>query len=551
MLLGSLTACSTDVPATLVRGSELRVQHSAALTQLNPAAADASAADVELAALTRDGFARLVDGEVEVDEDFGDVTVVDAEEFTVRYDLAERTWSDGVVIDAADLVLAWVAEADPTGAGFDTVPGSLAMASEPVVDQQQRRIELTYGTEVHDWQTALDVAVPAHAVAALAWGVKDPMEAKKAVLDAVATLAAADLAVLAESWNRGFRVDGMQGALPGRITASSGPYEVASVGGATSPGSVVLQASTGYDGGDPPVHERIELRASVGPPLDGFPAKVDVVRLEPDPALFDAVRYLERRDHTVSYSHDGRAWMLLLRPQKALFGSVGPRSAFLRAAAAADLRQRGGGTWSEAYPSTRSLLFAPESDGYEIALEDAGLARSLSSDDVNADRERAGVSAGAEVCVLHDASDPFAVRAFAALSANTREAGWKISDCGVPALDSEAFTEDSWHALLAVVDLPEGPEQVAELWGEDSPWSAAAGSAVASLASRAARTADPYDYRDLLVAAEAAVVAQAVALPIAMDGLVTLTARDLAPLQPDSGPTATLLHSARFWEPVD
>src|SRR5699024_2267688 len=235
----TLAACATPLPNSVVAGSSTTIGWTHRLTSTNAASTDgATAGNLGVAALTRGQFAVAVEGAAVIDESFGTATITNPETFTVRYDLAEPAWSDGIPVDAADLMLAWAAgsnalttpeeavqdadgKGDDPGADdepaddepaddgptvqFDSVPTGLT-ASEQITDYDQfgRWIEVRFAHPVIDWQTALDVAVPAHVAGELAFGIEDPMEVKQAVIDAITDADVEDLAALAEAWNSGF-----------------------------------------------------------------------------------------------------------------------------------------------------------------------------------------------------------------------------------------------------------------------------------------------------------------------------------------------------------
>ena len=551
-----LTACMADLPSSVVEGSTVMVGEPLSLTSLNAASSSGDTeGNREVAALTRDGFARIADGDVVTDESFGTVEVIDPEptSFTVRYDLAERTWSDGIPVDSADLLLAWAAGSGATSGEFDAASGYLGRSSTlPEVDDFARRIDVTYDVPVRGWQTALDVAVPAHVVGRLALGIEDPMEAKQAVIDAITTGDEAALADIAEAWSSGFDLDRAEGDLPDLLTVSSGPYVVTSVDGTERANDVTLEVNRAYDGDTAASYERIEVVPEAT--LDGFPGDVDVLQVRPTPDNFVTVRDLRRRDNHVSETHSGQLWTLALRSDGGVFASRAARRAFLRATTPADVRTAGAGPWDDAYFSSQSLLFAPESDGYEIALEDAGFRKAFEADVTDAQLERsdAGGPAGAAVCVLYDVDDTFAAGAFRGLRQSVAEAGWAVTDCGEPDIASSLSRGKGWQAVLTTVDLPETPGDVTAVWGGTSPSpftglrSRPRSKAVATLDE----TADTYDARDLLVAMEARLVREAVALPLALDPVITLSTRDMNAVLPDSGRSATLFGSVGDWEPA-
>lgn len=550
-----LTACTADLPKSVVEGSTVRVGWSQSLTSLNVASAEGDTpGNLEIASVTHDGFARVAGGEVVLDEDFGTVEVLDPSpgSFTVRYDLADRTWSDGIPIDSADLLLAWAAGSGATGGEFGAVPGALSLASDlPEVDDFGRRIDVTFSRPVRTWQTALDVAVPAHVVGQRALGIKDPMEAKQAVIDAILGNDESALAEIAEVWSTGFDLDGA-GDVPDDLRVGSGPYLVTAIEGTEPTTTVSLEVNRAYDGEVPASYERIEV-VSGADPLAGFPGDLDVVQVDPKTASFSTVRGLVRRDHHVAYTHAGQVWTLALRT-KGVFASVEARRAFLRATTPADVRSAGAGDWDDAYSSTQSLLFSPESDGYEIAIEDAGYRAAFEADvtDTSLERAQAGVPAGTEVCVRYDSDDPFAVGAVRGLAQSVAEAGWVVTDCGEPDIAATSKGRASWQAVLVATPLPERPTDITDVWGgkRRSPLTGERSRERERLVEQLDQTVDVYDARDLQVAIEAQLIEEAVALPLALDPVVTLSTRDMNAVLPDSGASATLLGDAATWEPA-
>jgi peptide/nickel transport system substrate-binding protein len=557
----ALSACTPDLPASVVEGSTVRVGWSGDVTSLNAATRDgATPGNREIAAMTRDQFARVADGAVVVDESFGTVEVIDpdAASFTVRYDLADRRWSDGIPVDAADLLLAWAAGSKAfDGAEFESVPTDLRHSDKvPDVDEFERRIDVAYTGPVRGWQTALDVAVPAHVAGRLALDIEDPMEAKQAVITAIRDGDTDDLTAIAEAWNTGFGLDEVDADGPFELLVSSGPYRVEEVRPGESGGDLVrLAVNREYDGRPVPAYEHVELTPA--PALDQLAEvghDLDVAQFLPTAENRELTRELERRDHQVSISHRGGLWALVLRVDRAEFTAREARLAFLRTVPRGDLRAGGAGSWQEAYASSGSLLFSPESDGYTVALQDAGLREAFEegATDPAFERKRAGVPAGTSVCVLHDTGEAFAVGAFAALRSAVAEAeaGWRVRDCGTKNMARAVRKNDDWHAVLTTIPLPESPRDIAAEWGSagSSP-SASVSKERDLLIEKLASTADPYDARDLRVAIEAHLISEAVVLPLAVDPTVTVASRSIENVRVDSGRSATLMAGVRDWEP--
>jgi len=130
-------------------------------------------------------------GTVVPDTSFGTVEKVSDAPLTVRYTIASGvTWSDGVPVTPADLLLEWAARSgqhdevvpvvggdgdvsapsdlDTSVAFLATSPALVRASATPVIEGST--LTLVYDTPVADWPTALDVNVPAHVVGRLALG---------------------------------------------------------------------------------------------------------------------------------------------------------------------------------------------------------------------------------------------------------------------------------------------------------------------------------------------------------------------------------------------
>ena len=159
-------------------------------------------------------------------------------------------WSDGIPIDAADLLLAWAAGSQATAGEFDSIAGEL--------QQQHRRADVRRVRATHrrhasrrrsaTGRPSLDVAVPAHVVGGLALGIEDPMEAKQAVIDAITDGDDGDLAAIAKTWNSGFDLTDA-GDMPDGLTVGSGRLpRLRRRGGRSRRSDVTLEVNRAYDG---------------------------------------------------------------------------------------------------------------------------------------------------------------------------------------------------------------------------------------------------------------------------------------------------------------
>lgn len=224
-------------------------------------------------------------------DSFGTCTIESLDPLTITFRINEGvTWSDGVQVDAADLILTWgsgngqfnddntvvtgdtgeTAEADAEGnpiitgpegdivytddpeaydAAYDPETGALAegysyklsagvafdtasvsmeaIGSMPEISEDGLAVTATWDTFYVDYQIAgVGVGVPAHIVAGRALGIEDPAEAKQALLDAFANNDKEALKPIADFWNTGFDTDQLPDD-PG-LYIGFGPYNLTS-----------------------------------------------------------------------------------------------------------------------------------------------------------------------------------------------------------------------------------------------------------------------------------------------------------------------------------
>jgi len=587
-----LSACGPPLPNTVIAGSTATAGWTHTLTTTNPASkAGAAPGNQEIAAMTRSQFARMVNGTTSLDESFGTVTITDPETFTVRYDLGQTSWSDGVPLDAADLILAWAAgtdilaqdPSDASGGGaadaekaeqsasgqdgrsegasepdpvtFDSRPTGLR-ASLQIADYDEfdRWIDVQFSHPIDDWQTALNVAVPAHVVGKRALGIEDPMAAKHAVITAVLEHDQADLRAIAKVWNNAFELpDGDGSDIPSDLLLSSGPYRIAEIDQSRKNAqSARLVVNKHYDGEPTPQFETIVLRhTDTSKLLQEVGNEVDIVQLRPTPENFTRVRDLERVDYNVATASDRTIWALILNVNRGEFTWHNARVAFLQAVPRSNIVETAAGQWKREYSKTDSFLFSRTSDGYEITQEDAGLASLLGKggDEAASEREAIGVDAGTDVCVLYDSGSQFATAAYGALKKGVAEAGWDIKDCGADDVATATQENGKWDAVLTRIPVPSGPAGIAAHWGSEGAQSLSGirNDERDELVAQLARTPDYYAARKVRVQIESTIVDDAVALPLAIQPVLTISDRQVEGVQPPPG--ALLTHNVAGWAP--
>lgn len=543
-----LVGCTPALPETVVPGTSVVVGWTGTFTSSN-AAAEPTAGNIDVAAMIRGSFGAVVDGGFVADEGFGAVQIVADDPFTVKYDLAEPAWSDGIPLDAADLLVGWAASVGYFGGSDDETADAAASdssdAKAPRVDEFARSIEVTFAHPRSDWQSAVSVAVPAHVLAGRALGIDDAMEAKQAVIRAVQSGDERTIAKLAEVWNEGFGVEGAEA--PGDLLLSSGPFLVAEID--EDGQSVELVPNSGYRGGRTPQVARIELVPVGDDPVGEVGTALDIVRVTPTAANRQPIRDLERKDFAADPTPDGTIWAALLSTS-GIFTNAQVRTAFLHAVPSSALMEGGAGEWRAAYAPTTSMTTSTESPAYEIVNEDSGFTEAIgqTQEDPVLEREAAGVARGAPICVLYDRASEFAAGAFTAMQVAAAEAGWSVTDCSFDEF-AVGLEQRRWDVVITRVALPETPAALAAQWGSNGAQSITRqGDAERdALIAQLAQTTDVYEVRELRAQIEASIVRAAVALPIAANPVLTIVDRGVTGVAPGNGSAAALTSGAWQW----
>lgn len=143
---------------------------------------------------------------------------------TVKYTINPNAkWSDGVPVDATDLILAWGAQSGEFNTGdlktdkdgnpvaqdnvvaFDSQSQGLALITKfPEIGDNGKSLTVVYDQPFVDYQLNLAPGVPAHVVGMHALGLTDPTAANTALVKAFKDKDAKSLAKIANFWNTGF-----------------------------------------------------------------------------------------------------------------------------------------------------------------------------------------------------------------------------------------------------------------------------------------------------------------------------------------------------------
>lgn len=236
----SLTGCAPT--SSVVADTTLTIGQDALASSLNNgllANETTQESNAYLHDLTQTGFYKVgASGELEANTAFGHAEVIanEKDNFTVSY-LIKRgvTWNDGTRIDAADLLVSWAAARNLADAGFTSTLSSTGLAAAetaPEIRVNGRRLVVKFAHPVADWQTAMQLTVPAHLLGKLAFKTEDPQEAKKQVTEAITGSNAEKLKTLAAQFNTGFNLTEAD-ATAGQLF-SSGAYDIVSANSTTA-----------------------------------------------------------------------------------------------------------------------------------------------------------------------------------------------------------------------------------------------------------------------------------------------------------------------------
>ncbi len=256
-----LSACSTG--SGLVAGSSISIAEVDTLSSFNadvPTSSDAQQANHDLAQLIRPSFYTLDENGKEIANlGFGSVKVISKSPFTVAYKLTGKAkWSDGTAVSADDLLLSWLAAADPLKAGFSSRASAsgLRFASEvPQVSADKLTLTVKFAQSIADWRTAMQIGAAAHVTAKRAFGVAGFDEALKRFESSVTANSLEDEKLLAEHYYKAYAFTALNAANPG-LKLSAGAYLIDKF----TPGqSITLKANPKFDWGKPARIETVNV----------------------------------------------------------------------------------------------------------------------------------------------------------------------------------------------------------------------------------------------------------------------------------------------------
>lgn len=484
MVAAGLAAC-TPAP-TIVEGSEVAVAVTEPLTSINPSTSfgRTTATNLDVAYLTGSGFSYYDDQYQLVDDpSFGTATVIDDDPFTVEYRVAsDATWSDGVAVDATDLLLSWAANSGSlntpdfddapyvdatTGSYTDEFPtdvvffdGTVGSGLErvtriPEIADGGRSLVLQYGDFFAGWRTALAPGLPAHVVAREALDLADettPDEAKAALVAAIADGGPETLGAVARFWNDAYNLT--ETPDDASLLVASGPYAISEI---VENESIVLTANPAYRGDRQPNFETIVLRVSPDPleTVDLLEShQVDIITPQPSEEVVAALLSID--DATVVAGSEGTFEHLDLQftgGRSGVFADERVRQAFLHVVPRQQILDELVLPLQQDAGLLDSFTLRPGADGYADATADNG-SEEYRQTDVDAAVDllaEAGV-ANPAVCILYDPANPRRIAEFQLIQSSAARAGFRVTDCSNPDWDGLLGVPGAYDAALYAWD---------------------------------------------------------------------------------------------------
>ena len=412
-------------------------------------------------------------------ESFGSYEMVSEDPLTVKYTIKDGVkWSDGTAVDAADLLMNWVANSrsldtpdfdpadftDPeTGEFTDEFPtdvvyfdsgaqpdSGLGLVHEvPEIGDDGRSITMVYTAPYVDWELALSASLPAHVVAKNALGLTDNAEAKDAMIAAIQDNDAAALAKISTFWNSGFNFT----ELPDdpELYLGTGPYTISAF---EANQFITLTANPEYTGDHQPSIEEVTIRF-IEDPLAAVQAlengDVDVISPQSTSDIVTALDAVE--NVTVIQGLEGTYEHIDLQfdqSKSGVFNDPLVREAFMKIIPRQEILDKLiKPIVGEDATLRGSQIIVPGAEGYDDSVANNGSAAydTVDVEGATALLAQAGVP-NPTVCLLYANNNPRRVNEFQLLQTSGALAGFNVTDCGSPEWGGILGTPGAYDASL-------------------------------------------------------------------------------------------------------
>jgi peptide/nickel transport system substrate-binding protein len=463
----SLAGCAADTG--IVENSSLTVAWNQPLYSFNVNTSNGNAtANAVILYLTQQTFNYYDDQQQLIrNEQYGTYEMLTEDPLTVKYTINEGvTWSDGVAVDAADLLLNWVSLSGAYNVGepeydeetgqiipgddvyFDSVAigGGIEQVTQvPEISDDGRSITLVYDQPMVDWELLFTSAgLPAHVIAKHALSIEDPQEAKDAVIAAIQEHDAAALKPIADFWNTGFDYVQMPEDDNADVVVGSGAYNVVEF----TDQYITLEArGAEYTAGPQPKVETITVRYIPDALASIQALENGEVSITLPQATTDVLAAAEALDGVTISNQSGSTYEhidLVFNNPEGPFGPAGyggdeetaksVRQAFLMALDVNDVIDKlikplnPNAVWDQ------SQVFLPGAPGYDGSVagngsEVYGQGDAAAAADLLAE---AGVATPIDVCMLFSSTNTRRVNEYALYAEQVADAGFNLVDCSSP-----------------------------------------------------------------------------------------------------------------------
>jgi len=404
---------------------------------------------------------------------FGTYEKVSDNPLTVKYTINKGvTWSDGVPVDAADLLLNWVslsgadnkgtpAYDEETGAlipGTDVYFDSVAIGTGieqvtkiPTISDDNRSITMVYDTPQVDWELLFtNAGVPAHIVAKHALGIDDPTAGKAAIIKAIQDKDTAKLKPISDFWSVGFDATELPTGDRADITVGNGAYTVTKF---VESEYITLKArETGYTAGPTPSVQNVTIRfipdamASVTALQNG---EISVTQPQATTDVLDAAKKISgvkiQTQSEWSYEHLDLVFNNGGPFDPASYGGDAAKALLVRKAflTAINTKEVVDKLIVPLVPDSKPLqsqLFLPGSVSYDASSKANGSDAYGKGDAAAAKAmlDSAGIATPIDVKFLYGKSNTRRAQEYALYAAQVKAAGFNLIDGG----------DDNWGALL-------------------------------------------------------------------------------------------------------
>jgi len=454
-------------------GGTIRVAETNAFTTFNPLTA-AGNTDINNKVIyypTRAWF-NYVEGptlKIVKDPSFGTYTVESQDPLKVKYTINKGvTWSDGVQVDASDLLLSWAVDSGHYNSpGPDGKPGTkddityfdyagdtstLGLTSFPEISSDNLSMTLTYSKPAADWEIALQPDVPAHVLATKA-GLADTKaldDLFKSLADSAPKATAADpnLKKVGDFWNTGF--DSTTLPSDSSLYLASGPFIVSDV---QENQSVTLVPNSKYTGDLRPKVSQIVMRTIPDPTAAVQALKngeVDVVEPQSSADTLAALKSLSGVDvitgDQLAFDHVDLTFNNKGPFDPATYGgdaskALKVRQAFLKTIPRQQILDAIVTPQNPNAKILNSQIFVPAQAAYAPTVAKNGSDQYGAVDIAGAKAllAEAGVP-NPTVRIMYNVSNPNRLNSFTLINQSATQAGFKIVD--------DAQPKDKWGSIL-------------------------------------------------------------------------------------------------------